>query len=443
VANYPDILGTITNGTRLILDFAALAFGLRPTDPIAGQPFEAILIVQNDANCELDAIVKLIIPAKDLKGAAGKFATKSDKRIVIGLRPAEVGYVALPVIANPTAAPGAGYTLQIEVEITRKEKNPERVRVADGSQPIRFAQIKPELRPQIQSLSSLSYTTSATGRTTKTSTTLSVPFALNPPGISKLVEVSKAGWTSLWTMHDGLGGDDIAEQARRYTSVVLPQFNRRQMFFPLLETIQAHAEAAGYRLWAGEAVLIAKQVVLLMETGQPAPSADVEVPTYPRWFTRLAQLLLQQPDLANDPRRLATDLIFQDLLFDAALSAFTTLKGATTENLGSQQEMNDYADSAVQSFMGEGEPLDLIRVYLPLVLGGLLNNSRLMMAGESALDSLELLVNARIHREAERSEDNQFVFELLDELLDRGLSLVDKTLNLQRYLDPIDRLRFK
>jgi hypothetical protein len=136
-------------------------------------------------------------------------------------------------------------------------------------------------------------------------------------------------------------------------------------------------------------------------------------------------------------------LIFQDLLFDAALSAFTTLKGATTENLGSQQEMNDYADSAVQSFMGEGEPLDLIRVYLPLVLGGLLNNSRLMMAGESALDSLELLVNARIHREAERSEDNQFVFELLDELLDRGLSLVDKTLNLQRYLDPIDRLRFK
>src|SRR5579864_1635829 len=121
--NYPDILGLICQ-QRLSLDVAHVAFGVRPTQVVAGRPFEALLLVQNNVDCEIDVVVQLIVPARDRTGASGRFTTKSDKRIAIGLRAAEVGYVVLPVMVDFQTTPGDGYTLQIEVEVKHATRNP-------------------------------------------------------------------------------------------------------------------------------------------------------------------------------------------------------------------------------------------------------------------------------------------------------------------------------
>lgn len=438
--NYPDLLGTLTQGQRLTLDVAELAFGLRPKEIAAGRIFEAILLVQNTVDCDVDAKIRLIVPDKDLKGARSRFVTKADKWIVVGLRPGEVGYVSLPTLANPQTAPGSGYEMQIGVEITRQDKNPGRVREGGGSS-VDYNQVTAEARAELQTLQPLSFSTATHGKPSKNAATLSAPFTLSAPQISKLEQPAKAGWKSLWTMHQSLGTEDLATQARPYTAVVLPQLTRRNLFFPMLKAIQQHAEDAGYRLWAGEAVVLAKMVVVLLETGQPAPGTDVETVQYPRWFERMCQLLIQQPDLTGQVEQLMTEMLFDELIYDSALNAFAMLKSATTEDLGSPAEMKEYAEALSKSFMGEGDPLDYAHIYLPLGLAGIYNNGRLLMPGEAALDSLELMVNARIQRDAERDDGNEFIFDLGDQLIDRALHLVDKTLTLQRYLDPIERLK--
>ena len=50
----------------------------------------------------------------------------------------------------------------------------------------------------------------------------------------------------------------LAEKTQAITAAILPQLNRSNVFFPLVKTTQAHFENANFRLWAGEAVMIAK-----------------------------------------------------------------------------------------------------------------------------------------------------------------------------------------
>jgi len=443
MANYPDILGEITKGARLTIDLADVAFGIRPGSPVAGQIFEALLIIQNNSGADLDAQVRLIIPERDLSGTRNRFATKADKKIVVGLRPAEVGYVSLPAIASPQSTPGAGYQMQIEVEIKREDAAAQQVRTPRSNAAATENVLSDAARAEVDQLKALSFSVATQGKQSRTSVTLSAPFTLQPAGISQLEQPPRAGWKSLWTVADFNDEADLASQARVYTSVVTPQLNRAQLFVPLLSAIQHRAEAAGYRLWAGEATVIAKLMLLVLETGQLTPNLRADTHSYPQWFLRMCQELLNEPTLAQDVPKLIAERLFTGVLFEAALAAFTALRSNTTEDLGSADEMHEYALSLAASFSGQGAPFDYVRVYLPLVMGGILSNARLTMPGEHALDALEMLINARIKREPERNEDNQFAFNLHDDLMDRALSQIDGQLNLQRYLDPIERLRVR
>ncbi len=438
--NYPDILGAISSVQRLSLDVADVAFGIDPTQVVAGRPSDAILIIQNNADCEIDAQVKLIIPDKDLKGARGRFSSKADKRIVVGLLPAETGYVSLPLLANPQTASGEGYTLGIEVEIKHAARQFARVRSEAGGSALTLEELPAAAQEQIAHLRDLQFSTTTTGRPTRTGATLTTTFSVAPPGISRLEEPNKAGWRSLWTLHDNLDESTLAERARTLTAIALPQLTRNHVFFALVRANQERCERAGLRLWAGEAVLLSKLMTLVLETGQPVSVPGQAAAPYPRWFLQLCRLLVRRPDLATSGELLATDLLYTDLIYDCVANAFAMVKSATAEDMGTPEEMNEYADALVKTLNGEGESLDFTHFYLPLGLGGLLAHQKVMMSKEKPLDTLELAVNARIHRNNERNDNNQFVFDLLDSLLDRALAQNDTSL--QRYLDPIERLRY-
>jgi hypothetical protein len=114
-------------------------------------------------------------------------------------------------------------------------------------------------------------------------------------------------------------------------------------------------------------------------------------------------------------------VLFLDLLYDASMLGFSMLTNVTNEKFGSVDEMESYATGLVASLSGKGDPLDLSHVYIPLVLAGLVANTRVVMPQEQVRDTLGLLVKAREKRAAEKNSSNDFVFSMLDDLIDRAL----------------------
>ena len=458
--NYPDLFGVISP-QRLSLDVADVAFGLRAIprvpvlldDPIevvevsAGQRFEGILLVQNNADCDIDVEAHLIVPAKDNKGATRRFITKADKKIVVGLIAGEVGYIRFPVTLDPQTAVYDQYLLQIEVEIKRKVRTAARVRSANGI-PVKVADLPHQVRSSLTILSEVSFT-GVPNRQGRNAALLIQTFAVIPliRGAAVLsgntAELTKVDWISIWTPRN-MVDNQLSERSRSLTTMAQTQLRRENVFIPLVRATQTHFEQAGYRLWAGEAVVIAKLMTLLLEGSATTTAAIRAVEDQPRWFIQMATLLLDSPDMVKSVGKMAAEPLYLDLVYDAALTAFSLLSSVTTEDLGTPVEKAEYAESLVEMLKGShagGEAIDMVHAYLPLILGGLTINNELLMAGEQGLDSMELIVNARAARERERTESTQFVFDLLDKVLDQGLAEHDTSL--QRYLDPIERLRYK
>jgi hypothetical protein len=193
---------------------------------------------------------------------------------------------------------------------------------------------------------------------------------------------------------------------------LLQQLTRDNVFFPLLKATQPHFETARYRLWAGEAVAVAKLMTLVLEAGPLSPA-------HPRWPDALNQLVGANPqaaDLANIQALLGKTL-YPELAYDAAIFGFTTLMTFTGEDFGSPDEMAEYADGVANSLSTPGNPLDLIHAYLPLVLGGVAINAQVVMPGEDPRDTMRLYARARDKRVAEADEGSQFIIDLADKLI--------------------------
>jgi hypothetical protein len=110
--------------------------------------------------------------------------------------------------------------------------------------------------------------------------------------------------------------------------------------------------------------------------------------------------------------------LYPVLAYDAAIFGFTTLMSFTGEDFGSPEEMAEYAEGIMQSLRGEGDPLELIHAYLPLVLGGIAINAQVIMPGEDPRETMRLCERAREHRLGEANEGNQFILDLADRLIE-------------------------
>src|SRR5581483_7918360 len=106
---------------------------------------------------------------------------------------------------------------------------------------------------------------------------------------------------------------------------------------------------------------------------------------------------------------------------DAVMVGFNLLADVASEQFGSQDEMVAYANQLVTALSGKGNSLDVVQVYLPLVLAGLLVNTRVTLPREQTRETVSLLANARDKRAAQQNGDNKFVFDLLDDLIERAL----------------------
>ena len=415
-ANYPDILGAITRGIRLNMDVVQFALATRPAQVAAGKSFEIILLLQNASDMDVDVVVAPEPPARDLEKKRGRFNVATN-RVRVGLRPAEAGFVSIPVSTSPTTTPDAGYEVMVKLDIKRMEKRkPTRVRAAEGGGAVPFNMLPEATQQHLQALNQLVFSSNNGGKRNQIQTV----FEVQPPALASLPGEQKAAYVCLWTMRDHADDHAIAQRVWEPAMQVVQQARRDTVFMPLLKATQARFQQCGYALMPPEAIFVTKIMTLVLEMGITEPTEADPHPHWPRWFTSMCRKLHQEPALADRVGALIADLLYQDVAYDAVLHGFTMVQTVTNETFGTAEETAHYADDIADA-LARQQPLGLARAYLPLILAGIIANTRVTMPREQIRDTVFTLSKAVERRRQEADDSNRFVLEIADKLIERAL----------------------
>lgn len=432
--NYPDILGAITGGQRLNIGAVQAALAVRPRVARAGRPFEIILLLQNASDVDMDVTALLRLPEMDTKKQRGTFVSKN-MRLVIGMAPAEVGYVVLPATTLPDTAASDMYRIAVEVD-ARSLQKPRRVREPEGGGEFSPDYLKPDAREQVERLQTLVFSTARRlGRQT-----LEAPLSLMSGTLGQMVDF-KPGWVSICRLIDYADTRPLLHlYGDLLRTTILPRLKRHEVYPLLLQMTVARFAEAGFPLQEAEAVLITKLMVLILEYASPTETAHgylaagrygivpliernplllESVPELPHWLLGMLQLVAREARVATEPTKALVHLLYEELLFDAALLAFAEVERETGEDLGSPAEIEAHA-RAIATCLKNKEGLNFSRVYLPLVLGGIIINDKMPVSKQSPYDLLRSLSSAIESRAPALSEEEIELIDIAEQLIDRA-----------------------
>ncbi len=433
----PDVLGYITRGVRAEVGAVECAMAVDPKQTPAGQRFNTFLVVQSKFDCEVDVRVQLLLPHQDASGHKGAFATKTDK-LLIGLEPAEVGVVVLPLLSSLSTAPSPDYILGVDLNVRHRGKGKKNlVRCVDEL--VLFdpadANMDEELAARFETLRQLDYS----AELMKRSRVVAGFEVTAPVGPSSSLDLAPA-WERLWTMRDHIDADVVLKEAGPQVEAALSTVRRDRVFKPIMQQVQTAFKNAGYPLQTGEALFITKLLTLVVEAKD---TLGMDMPP-PRWYVHLCRLVYNGEErVLNYPEQVITRLLWRDLVIDGTILGFNmvttvlSLKpSAFLSNILGREIKEGEAEAMIKTY-GQGladalsleEPagqqmLGVVDAYVPLVLGGLVANARMTMPRESALDSVHLLKKARDQRGSEQSPQNQQMFATIDRLIERGFDML-------------------
>ncbi|RMF76759.1 MAG: hypothetical protein D6737_19515 [Chloroflexi bacterium] len=431
--NYPDVLGYITGGDRINMGVLQVAPTVRPRVIHAGRPFEVIVLMQNASDSDVDVIVAFDLPEKDANGQTERFIT-NHHRIEVGLHPAEVGYVTLPATCLPDTAVSDRYKVSLQMSV-KTLKKPTRVRDAEGGDPPDFTFIGPQRRELIATLRKLKFAYHV--KRGLRSSTLEVPFSVMGGKLGKIPDLHP-NWVRLWTLKDYKDDRILLEQNKDLLrNELLPALNHETAYRSLMIVTDTNFSAAQYPLKRIEASFIAKMMAFVISLSIPtSDDADVLVEkdvnlhvllekgmspgtVLPRWFTRLLREITQNNRIAKQPAEGIAHLAYEELLQDSVERSFKMIATVTGESLGTEEEARQYGQQLANRLSNK-EPLSLIDVYMPLILGGIIIADRLLLPGENINVLLDGISDALQARRNEQTADNELVFTLADTLIDRA-----------------------
>jgi hypothetical protein len=432
---YPDILGYITSGTRTTVNRVQVALAVVPSTVRAGRPFQAILLAQNTTSVPVDLEATLSLPPRDANKQKGRLTAVKDA-LQVRLRPGEVGYLLLPIRSHPQLAPGTDYKLGAAVT-ARPLSKPDSVRDEAGGAPLIPDQMGEKQRANLDKLRQLEFSASrrfGLGDVLEASFKVisSTPQTTAPPA---------PGWHSLWSLsEDGT----LAQLWQRYGTVieehVFPRLKKDQMYPPLSAATSQHFRAAGYPLKPQEALFITKLLTLVVHMTDPGEDNRdplgsqrfnmralfkhelPEKPPVPRWFEGLLRAIAHNEQAITRPAALICDQLYDQLVGDTLPFAFDIIHSATGEDLGTPEEIEAYTENYAR-LLNQPDGMDFGHVYLPLVMGGVIVFDRVIAPDEKLEDSLREMSTVLQERDPEWTEDNDLVFLLTKELVNRSLRL--------------------
>lgn len=408
---YPDVLGLVTGGTRVSLDALQFALGIFPKQVFVNQPFEALLILQNRMDVDLQVRIAVRLPTADRSGGVVVIDTPH-AQIPLKLPAAEVGVLHLPLLVRPPTNPSNGFPVRVTVR-ARMPESGRVIRTPTGGVAPSVLSISPF---KLQALREVSFGASTWNAQHEV---ITAAFDVAPMRIGSAPEMPDTRYEPLWTY----------KQFEKERELVLARVDDARTLanaalysgcYPVMKREVAERFAArGIPLHPGEVMGIAKMMAYAVDESPMLEQIDVE---RTRWFMALCQVLAAEPELyeATDRNEIIATRIFDEVLYEAIVLGFRVLQTKVRENLGNQQERLEYTNRVLHWWGGTGEP-DLSYVYLPLAMAGL-SVHRLVRHGTrenpwEIVDNLEEAMNGRI-RLADSA--NVVIFEMLAELLDQA-----------------------
>lgn len=433
--NFPDILGTITDGQMVNIGLVQAALAIRPRVLRAGRPFETILLVQNASDIPVDFVARVRLPERDVDGKKGRFVTKADK-LVVGLEPAQVGYILLPVSTLPDTAISTDYSITMDVQMKpASDAKPKRIRKNEGGGEVDTEHLSEETIAAIEELSHLNW--SAQKVSGLRSSGLEIHFGLMSGTVGKISNM-KPGWESLWTMADLVDDTLMLEKFRKQLATgLLPALTIDRLYSRTFQETLTNFEAAGFSLSKWEATLIAKMMTLILMFANPTKLMELVAGHYnikplldddakqddvfvPKWLSEFMVLLNREPRAIDHPVKALLHYCYEGLLYDAVTHSFERIELALDESLGSVEERATYRDQLMSDY--RDKQLTFSTVYLPLILGGLTAADAIVLPDdnmENAVHELRDMVDTR--RQEYLNDDTEGLFDMIDRLMEKVL----------------------
>jgi hypothetical protein len=429
---FPDILSALTRGTLVHIGMAQFALAVRPQPVLASHPFDVILLIQNASDQKTEISAHLHLPDQDAKRQKARFLTPN-MRHVVELKPCEAGCIQIQANTLADTAPGDQYKLSVDIAVRSGDK-PNRIHRLDGGASVKASTFNDDARAHALELRRLAYSAQKHPLRSTLETTFSVASA--PPAPPKQL---KAAWVSLWTLADADERLLVAHYSDLLSIQTFPQLKRRAIFGELKAATQARFSEAGFPLQDTESALIAKLMTLIIEYATPKENVhgyqaagiyaiapllarikqDPHTPvTLPNWFSAFLHLIARDERAASYIAKLAGRQLYYPLLRDAVTYGFALVQQTTGESLGSPVEIAENAHTLVE-MLEAGRGLNFQRVYLPLIMAGVLVNDKLLMPGEQQDELVGDLVEVLTDRQDTFTPDDQDVLELTQQTIHR------------------------
>jgi hypothetical protein len=449
--NYPDILSYITHDQHMMVSVVQAALAVRPEVVPAGSPFEAILLLQNTTDVNVEVSVILQLPAQDMAKVKGRFVAQTD-RYVTTLLPAEVGFLSIPVFAYPDTAPGDSYKLDIDVRALPLAQ-PHRIRQTGNNNEVNldyYFYLPTETIDMVMQLHDLTFhagrrgvladATALLGRTRmlgKTGSVLEATFGVTPAKMGKLPKF-KPGWVSLWALGNNSDARPLLE---RHSAVlgaqVLPLLNRETLFRRFYTATQARIKNL-YPIQQLELVFIAKLLVSVVEAASNPPHfydypdqelyhvagliergwiSDGSPIPLPNWCRAILAMIGMDENVLHNPGDVLAGPLYEEVLRDAITHGIQMLYAVTGQELGTRDEARIYTEYLVNLLRQNRQQITFSDVYLPLVIGGILVANDVVMPGEEPLRSFQTMHDILQIRQRERNEENDMIFQMTEKAL--------------------------
>lgn len=407
----PDILGAITptranlNGNRL-----QCAVGVHPTRSTVGQPFELLVLLQNATDRLMDVSITLRPPQKDRAGNRLSFSLPR-AGFNITLQPIEVGVAHLPIVTQPPTPAGQSYPLLVEIAVQTDPKG-HIIRPAAGGRPPTLLSVSPI---RLKVLREIKFT-AAERQPNQLMTSIEImqgQFLLGKVDIQPKYE-------TLWSMQELKEELEVAESirpiAREYANTVTRQIVTK----PLLNLINERFAAANMTLHPAEALMISKLMTYVMEDGLELEAGfGLE---NGKWFKTLCSLMASDKNIVKDTNRLLEQL-FLAVIWDAVMLGLYICNVNLKVEVGDENERAAYAIQ-VQEALSLKSEMTLSHVYLPLVMGGIIQNANVRLLHEVLHDNLNKIEEAVRWRESQAPEGYEEIFELTRRLIENGRSFL-------------------
>ena len=387
----PDVLGMITNGTRLNIGLLQCAYALHPRTTVIGQPLEALVLVQSAANkpIQLNIIVKL--PKRDAAGNRLNLWTPKEA-VQIMLQPAETGLLHIPIVSRPPTQPADNLPIAIKIEV-KLPRNVGQVRPSSGGRAASVLNMSPF---RLSILREVGF-----GVTQQDEAQLVDAFSIVPGTISTAQPANAPRYETLWTAKDLEAEKARYAELESYAHRFAATITRNVILEPLQALLEQHFAARGLPLTPAEALFAAKTLTYTMEDG-----LDLE-PGFSlydsKWFHQLVGLMAE-PEATSDIEALLRRL-FPSILNDGVMLGLSLVARISEENLGTHDEHVTYANEVNNALEGRAT-IDLGHAYLPLILAGLLLTYKVKGIRENPWTSLSEVRQAWQGRL--RLADNQF-----------------------------------